>query len=145
MPLAISIAAALLVSTTPASPAATLTFDRLYVNGPAGARVAPEVEALAGQTVRLVGHMAQMEEPSPGAFYLAPRPVDADESGGGTGDLPPRSVRVEVPGRDELPWIRGPVEVEGRLEVGRLEDAEGRVSYLRIVVKVPSNPPGGHP
>jgi hypothetical protein len=115
-----------------------LTFDHLFVSGPAGARVAPEVEALAGHRVSIVGHMVHMEEPLRAAFYLAPRPVEADESGGGTGDLPPQSVRVEVPGLVKIPWVAGPVEVEGLLQVGRAEDADGRVSWLRVLVEKPA-------
>jgi hypothetical protein len=121
---------------------ATLSFDRLFTVSKAGARVvSPEVEALAGRQVRLVGHMVQMEEPSRGALYLAARPVMADESGGGTGDLPPGAVRVEVPALEhDVPWFEGPLEVVGRLEVGRAEDPQGRVSYIRIVVDLPPAP-----
>ena len=146
---------------------ATLAFDHLYSAGPSGRRVAPDVEALAGKPVRIVGHMVRMEEPSRSAFYLTARPLAVDESGGGTADLPPGALRVEVPAIDgEIPWLEGPIEVTGRLEVGRAEDAQGRVSFLRIVVTLPpaapavaaghtrrargaastsSKPEGGHP
>jgi hypothetical protein len=138
-------ALALAVSATFATPpsavgedAVPLAFDRLQAPAPRGKLVAPDVEALAGRRVRVVGHMVNMEEPPRAAFYLAPRPVEQDESGGGTGDLPPRAVRVEVrwvEGR--VPWIEGPLEVEGRLELGRAEDEEGRVSWVRIVADPP--------
>ncbi|MEI4908389.1 hypothetical protein Q8G40_30370, partial [Klebsiella pneumoniae] len=51
---------------------------------------------LNGHRARLVGFMAQMEQSPSGAFYLCPIPVYADESGGGTGDLPVGRVRVIV-------------------------------------------------
>ncbi|MFO0584027.1 MAG: hypothetical protein U0229_17275 [Anaeromyxobacter sp.] len=153
MPLVLAAALALSLSTPPAAPAA-LAFDHLFVTGPSGARVAPEVEALAGRQVRLVGFAVRMEEPSLGAFYLAARPAEADESGGGTGDVPPRAVRVVVPGLEGgLPEVAGPIEVVGRLEVGRVEEADGRVSFLRVVVdrpltasaEAPPAPAGGTP
>jgi hypothetical protein len=136
-------ALALAVSATFATPpsavgedAVPLAFDRLQAPAPRGKLVAPDVEALAGRRVRVVGHMVNMEEPPRAAFYLAPRPVEQDESGGGTGDLPPRAVRVEVRGFEgEVPWIAGPLEVEGRLELGRAEDDGGRVSWIRVVVE----------
>jgi len=159
MPLAaLALVLAAATSTPPASGAdartragapevpAALAFERLYSAGPAGVRIAPEVEALAGRTVRIVGHMVRMEEPSRSAFYLAARPAAADESGGGTGDVPPGAIRVELPAlAGDVPWLAGPVEVVGRLEVGRAEDAQGRVSFLRIVVDLPPAPPAGDP
>jgi hypothetical protein len=122
----------------PAADPAPLALTRL--RGPGA--LPPDVEALAGRTVRLVGHMVHMELAPQGAFYLAARPVEADESGGGTGDLPLDAVRVEVawfPG--EVPWVAGPVEVIGRLDLGRREDPEGRVSWIRVVVEKPAPTP----
>jgi hypothetical protein len=82
--------------------------------------------------------MVRMELPPRAAFYLAARPVEADESGGGTADLPLDAVRVEVPWfAGEIPWLSGPLEVIGRLELGRREDDDGRVSWIRVVVDRP--------
>jgi hypothetical protein len=120
--------------------AARLSFERLFSPGPGPARFTPETRALAGRRVRIVGHMVRMELPPRAAFYLAARPVEADESGGGTADLPPSVIRVEVPWiAGEVPWIEGPVDVVGKLELGRAEDEEGRVSWIRVVL----DPPGG--
>ncbi|MFT3917243.1 MAG: hypothetical protein QM704_25095 [Anaeromyxobacteraceae bacterium] len=143
MPLALAAALALNLSSSPAAPPPpALAFEHLFVTGPSGARVAPEVAALAGRRVRLAGHPVHMEEPPRGAFYLAARPVEADESGGGTGDLPPGAVRVEVRGLEgPLPALDGAVEVEGLLDVGRAEDADGRVSWIRILVDLPRSTP----
>jgi hypothetical protein len=117
---------------------ATLQLDRLYAATPAGNRIAPEVEALAGHRVRLVGFMVHMEEPPRAAFYVTTRPIDADESGGGTGDLPPGAARVEVPWLEgEVPFVRGPIEVVGVLQVERAEDDAGRVSWIRVVMEAP--------
>ena len=142
-----SVAVAITLLAAPAAPrepptAAPLAFERLYSPGPKGARIAPETQALGGRKVRMVGHMVRMELPPRAAFYLAARPVEADESGGGTADLPPAVVRVEVPWiAGEVPWIDGPVEVIGRLELGRVEDDEGRVSWIRIVMEAPGGAP----
>jgi hypothetical protein len=123
----------------PSAPVA-LDFRQLFVQTPAGPRIAPAVEALRGKRVRLVGYMVQMEDAPRGAFYLARRPAFADESGGGTGDLPPLAVRVELPhlAGQEVELVEGRVEAIGRLEIGRAEDEEGRVSWLRVIADPPA-------
>jgi hypothetical protein len=117
----------------------SLELARLYVASEGGARVAPEVEALHGRRVRALGFMARMEEAPKGAFYLTRYPVEAEEGGAGTGDLPPGALRVEIPRLrgEEVAWVPGVVEAVGSLEVGRAEDSEGRVSWLRLVVDAP--------
>jgi hypothetical protein len=135
---------ALSVSSDPPAPNELPRLDlaRLYVANGTGIRVAPEVEALAGHRVRVVGYLAKMEDYVPhGAVYLTRLPVEAEEGGGGTGDLPPGALRVEVPrlAGEEIEFVPGAVEVIGTLQVGRAEDEEGRVSWLRVVV---DDPPG---
>ena len=137
-PLALALASlALPPADAPADPRPVpLEFSRLAPGASSRAPLPPELEALAGRSVRLVGHMVRMELPPRAAFYLAARPVEADESGGGTGDLPLDAVRVEVPWfAGEIPWLGGPLEVIGRLELGRREDDDGRVSWMRVVVE----------
>lgn len=117
----------------PAGTAAPLEFRELLDSGPA---LRPSAKALAlhGKRVRVVGFMAEMEEPIPGAFYLVPRPLRLDESGGGTGDLPLESILVVVPGAEgrALPHVQGPLEGIGVLDVGNRADAQGRVSNFRL-------------
>jgi hypothetical protein len=115
---------------------------KLYASTGRGARVAPEIEALRGRRVRVLGFMARMEDAPKGAFYLTRHPVEAEEGGAGTGDLPPGALRVEVPrlAGEEVAWIPGVVEAIGTLEVSRAEDREGRVSWLRVVVDGPRLP-----
>jgi hypothetical protein len=119
--------------------ATPLDLRALFVERGSKLVLSPAVEALRGKTVRVRGYMIQMEDPPKGAFYLSPRPVEQDESGGGTGDIPPSSVLVKVPGvsGQEIPWRPAPVEVVGTLEVGREEDAEGRVTSVRVVMSDP--------
>jgi len=125
-------------STEPAVPAAVpeaapLAFTELFE---AGAALRPTAKALglAGQRVRLVGFMAQMELPPAGAFYLVPRPVRCDEAGSGTGDLPPESVLVISPASagKAVAFVPGALEVAGTFEIGNRVDADGRVSAFRL-------------
>lgn len=119
---------------------APLDLRALYVEQGGKLVIAPEVLALQGRAVRVRGFMVQMEEAPRGCFYLATHPVEQDESGGGTGDVPVDSVLVRVPelADQELPWRPGPVEVMGTLEVGREEEADGRVSSLRVILAEPA-------
>jgi hypothetical protein len=116
------------------SPAATpLAFHELLAAGP---ELAPSAKARAldGKRVRVVGFMAEMEEPILGAFYLVARPLRLDESGGGTGDLPLSSILVAVPGAEGtiIPHAEGALEGTGVLEVGNRADDQGRVSNFRL-------------
>ena len=73
--------------------------------------------------VRLVGFMAQMEEPPVGAFYLCAQPVYCDEEGGGTADLPPARVRVVVrsAAQKEIAFTPRPLAVTGVLEINEAQ------------------------
>jgi hypothetical protein len=128
-------------SRPPSEEPVRLDLAKLYRSTGRGTRVAPQVEALRGRRVRAVGFMVRMEEAPRGAFYLTRHPVEAEEGGAGTGDLPPGALRVEVPSlaSEEVAWVPDVVEAVGRLEVGRAEDAEGRVSWLRVVVDRPGS------
>jgi hypothetical protein len=119
----------------------TLTFDEILEKGPGGVHLSARVHELESRRVRMVGFMPQMEVPPRGAFYLCPRPIFVDESGGGTADLPPTAVRVVVrsaPG-EEVAFIPGPLEVTGTLEIGRREEADGTVSFVRLILDRPED------
>jgi hypothetical protein len=113
--------------------AAPLEFRDLLDSGP---KLQPSAKATAldGKRVRVVGFMAEMEEPIPGAFYLVPRPIRLDESGAGTGDLPLESILIAVPGSEGkiIPHAEGALEGIGLLEVGNRADDQGRVSNFRL-------------
>ena len=121
------------VASQATSDAIQLAFKELLDPGP---KLSPSDKArsLAGKRVRLVGFMAEMEEPLDSAFYLVPRPIRLDESGAGTADLPLDSVLVVVPGADgkKIPYITGALEGIGVLEVGNHTDGAGRVSNFRL-------------
>jgi hypothetical protein len=120
-------------------PAPLLEPREVLVARGAGAEFSPRVLALAGQRVRVRGWLVVFEEPGRSAFWLAPLRVFQDESGAGSGDLPPGSIRVAAPAEvlDALPAEAVPVEAAGRLEVGREVDGEGRPSLVRLVVEDP--------
>jgi len=113
--------------------AAPLEFRELLDSGP---RLQPSAKATAleGKRVRVVGFMAEMEEPIQGAFYLVPRPIKLDESGAGTGDLPLESILIAVPGSEGkvIPHAEGALEGIGVLEVGNRADDQGHVSNFRL-------------
>jgi hypothetical protein len=112
-------------------------------------RPSQRVQQLAGKRVRVEGFMARMEQPPKGAFWLCRKPLEIDEGGGGTGDLPVESILVVLTpqGEQEAPPLRGPLLVEGRLEVGRKQAPDGTLSLFRIVLdpvhsrKAPSRAP----
>jgi len=121
--------------------ASDLSFAELFEGGSGPLRPSEKLLSLAGRRVRLVGFMARMEEPPTGAFWLVPRPVECDESGGGVGDLPPDAVRVVVRSRagKPVPFVPGALAVTGLLEVGNADDDDGHVSALRIVLDRPED------
>ena len=110
-------------------------FFRLPV-GPTGLDISDTLRQADGQTVRLVGYMVQQENPVPGRFMLAPRPVQMSEHADGEADdLPPAMVMVylDQAQRDwAVPHVRGLVSVSGRLSVSRVEELDGRVSWVRL-------------
>jgi hypothetical protein len=112
----------------------TLRFAELVVPSRRALEPSARLRALAGQRVRMVGFMARLEEPPRGAFWLTAAPVSCDETGGGTGDLPPDAVLVEVPSAagTPIPWRPEPLEAVGTLTVGLHADAEGLVSLVRL-------------
>ena len=110
-------------------------FFRLPV-GPTGLDISDTLRQAEGQTVRLVGYMVQQENPVPGRFMLTPRPVQMSEHADGEADdLPPAMVMVylDQAQRDwAVPHVRGLVSVSGRLSVSRVEELDGRVSWVRL-------------
>ncbi len=105
---------------------------------PSAEELKPSAKLLSanGQRVRLVGFMAQMEEPPKGAFYLVPSPLYCDEAGGGTADLPPQSVLVIVRSarNKQLDFIPRALEVTGILEIGDKTDEAFSNAPIRLIL-----------
>ena len=125
----------------PAAGVRDLKFRELFrlPVGPRGLELAPGVQALAGQRVRMVGYMANQDAGTgaPGTFILAPLPVLlSDEDEALADDLPPTAVHVHMPpshATRSLPHMAGLLAVTGTLEFGSRAEADGRRSTIRIV------------
>ena len=117
-----------------------LEFSRFFRHpvGPRGLELGEALRAADGRRVRLVGYMVAQESPTPGRFMLAPRPVRlSEDADGAADDLPPGVVTVllaEGQDRRAVAHQPGLLALVGRLQVGRQEDASGRVSWVRLVL-----------
>ena len=123
----------------PPAPAgvADLKFREIYRMpiGPRGLELTERARALDGQRVRMVGYMVEQELPARGGFILSPLPTligDEDESL--ADDLPPSVVFVHLAGASEsqLAFMPGLLHFTGTLRVGPREEANGRISSLRL-------------
>ena len=119
-----------------AAPVTALTFQEFFAPTANELRPSEKLLSLNGQRVSLVGFMAKMEAPPAGAFYLCPRPVFADESGGGNGDLPVNAVRVEAPALQgqSVAFVPQAFAVVGVLQVGPRVESDGTVSAIRLIL-----------
>ncbi len=104
--------------------------------GAAGLQMSDTLRQADGQVVRLVGYMVEQETPVPGRFMLTPRPVAMSEhADGDADDLPPATVVVYLEQSQSewlVPHVRGLISVVGVLHVGRFEERDGRVSWVRL-------------
>ena len=108
----------------------------MYDALPDGFRPSATLLSLNGKRVRVSGFMVNQEEPFPGGFTLCEIPVFCDEEGGGDADIPAKSVRVVVRGLagKPSPYTRQPLSVTGVLSVGRDIDADGHVTFIRLLL-----------
>ncbi len=104
--------------------------------GPAGLEISDTLRKSDGAPIRLVGYMVLQESPAAGRFLLTPRPVQMNQHADGEADdLPPATVAVYLdPSQNDwvVPYVRGLVAVSGALAVGRHEESDGRVSWVRL-------------
>lgn len=117
-------------------PPPTLAFRDLLQTE--GGRLEPtqKLKEAVGKRVRLRGYVAELEMPPKGGFWLCPAPLQGDESGGGTADLPPESVFVVVRSSPGIVFRapRRPLEVTGVLELGPRSLPDGTMTRLRLVL-----------
>ena len=104
--------------------------------GPQGPQMTELLRHADGQKVRLVGFMVQQEVPSLGRFMLSPRPVQLSEhADGDADDLPLALATVYLDAEQQdwvVPYTRGRIALTGHLELGRKEESDGRVSWVRL-------------
>jgi hypothetical protein len=111
-------------------------FYRMPV-GPKGLEPSHLLAALNGKKVRMVGFMVHQEQPIANRFILAHLPVSMSEDEDGLADdLPPNVVFVHVQHAPELPLIHlsGLLQFSGTLSVGPVEEVDGRVSGVRLLL-----------
>jgi hypothetical protein len=98
-----------------------LAFRQMLQPSVRGLEPTPFLTKLNGKRVMIEGYMAQLEDAPAGGFWLCPTPVFQDESGGGSGDLPPNAVFVVVRGAGSKPvaYLRGPLSITGTLKLNR--------------------------
>lgn len=117
-------------------------FYRMPV-GPAGLDFTDKLKALSGHRVRLMGFMVRQTRPSPGVAILAPFALATQENEYDVcDDLPPATIFVEVEKYQDIavPFTPGPLLLTGRLETGRRVEADGRVSFIRLVLDAQFEP-----
>lgn len=106
--------------------------------GPKGLAPSARLLALAGQRVRIVGYMARQEQPSAGIVIVAPLPVvlgDEDESF--SDDLPATALYVHLADAERergVPWMPGLLSFTGVLQLGAAREADGRMSFVRLLL-----------
>jgi hypothetical protein len=106
--------------------------------GPRGLEPTKELLNLNDKRVRVTGYMVKEEEPTAGLFMLAPIPVSmAEKEDGPADDLPPATLFVHSPQADKnktITYRPGKWQLTGTLELGNQEEANGRVSYTRLIL-----------
>lgn len=126
----------------PTATASELRFSEFFKMplGAKGAEITDKLLHADGQPMRLTGYMVQQERPKPGHFMLTPRPVRMSEhADGDADDLPAAWVMVYLDDSQKdfvVPHQRGLFELSGVASVGRLEDQDGRVSWVRLQLSI---------
>ncbi len=108
--------------------------------GPRGLEFSDRARELSGRTVRMSGYIARQAIPIPFAALLTPRPITLHEREYGLAeDLPANIVHVFF-ARSAQPFLlrsQSPVTLTGVLEIGPHEEADGRISQVRLRVPRP--------
>ena len=105
--------------------------------GAEGLTPTEKIKALAGQRVRIMGFMVKQTRPSPGVAILAPFALATHETEYDVcDDLPPAALFVDVAKYADIavPHTPGPLLLTGKLELGRRVEADGRVSFVRLIL-----------
>jgi hypothetical protein len=113
------------------------SFYKLPV-GSQGLEMTDALRSAHGKERKIVGYMVQQERPHLGRFLLSPRPVQMSEHADGEADdLPAALVTVYLDASQSdwaVPYTKGLISLTGTIEVGRLEETDGRVSWVRMRV-----------
>jgi hypothetical protein len=138
--LLVSLAVWLFCVAASAQVAPELLFNEFFKQptGSNNLEMSPKLRAANGQMVRITGYMVQQEIPHLGRFMLSPRPVQMSEHADGEADdLPAALLTVYLDDAQKdwmIPYTRGLISITGHLTVGRLEESDGRVSWVRLML-----------
>jgi hypothetical protein len=106
--------------------------------GPRGLEPTKELLNLNDKHVRVSGYIVKEEEPTEGLFMLSPIPVSmAEKEDGPADDLPPATLYVHTSSADKsklFTYHPGKWQLTGILKLGNQEEANGRVSYTRLIL-----------
>lgn len=107
--------------------------------GPQGLEPTEKLMSLNNKRVRVIGYMAHEDDPTPGIFMLAARPVKVGEKADGMADdLPAATLYVHMPSRDAdkiLTYRPAPWVLTGILQVGNQEESNDRISFVRLIME----------
>lgn len=115
-----------------------ITFKSFYKLpvGSHGLEMSDDLRNSNGKERKIVGYMVQQERPHLGRFLLSPRPVQMSEHADGEADdLPAALVTVYLDDSQKdwaVPHTRGLISLTGTIEVGRHEESDARVSWVRM-------------
>lgn len=105
--------------------------------GPKGLEPTEKFLSLQGKPVRMVGYMVKEEVAQARRLILAPLPLSiGDDDDSLADDLPPAVVYVRLPGTEArvVPHLPGLIRLTGILRIGAANEADGRVSAVRLEV-----------
>jgi hypothetical protein len=105
--------------------------------GDRGLEYSEKSRALSGQRVRLVGYMVREQERAPGLFRFAGWPIVVETQGlCVVDDTPPSVAYVIVPSSATAApaWRPGRIVLTGTLELGARAEADGRNSFVRLIL-----------
>lgn len=106
--------------------------------GPKGLEYGEEARRLAGCRVRISGSMVRHPHEDAAIFLLTSRPMVLNmQEYGLADDLPANAVHVILPVKPGMApdWVREPLVVYGRLELGSREELDGRISQVRLIAE----------
>ena len=93
--------------------------------------------------VQITGFMVKTDEPETGYFLLSVRPIQLNEHADGeANDLPPSTVQVLLDKSQSeklIPYKNGPQTFRGVLRLGRSENQDRVISWIRLQLPVISN------
>jgi hypothetical protein len=121
-----------------------LKFSDFFIDpvGPRGLMITEKLKSLNGKHVRIAGYMVREETRMPGYFLLTPLPVELNEEHYGfADDLPASTLLVfdSLRGKTQVPHEPGMILLSGILEVGPREEANGRISLVRLTTDGPGH------